>query len=62
MASTAYEAFLELGNFEGKERKLILPQWIEAATRIGLDEKDMEFAVNEFIPEMWISSTSASAR
>ena len=53
MAGTAYEAFLELGNFEGKERQQMLPQWIEAATRIGLDEKDMEFAVNEFIPEMW---------
>jgi benzoyl-CoA reductase/2-hydroxyglutaryl-CoA dehydratase subunit BcrC/BadD/HgdB len=53
MTSTAYEAFLELGNFEGKERRQMLPQWIQAAARLGLNEKDMEFAVNEFIPEMW---------
>jgi hypothetical protein len=53
MASTAYDEFLELGNFEGKERREILPLWIEAATRIGLNERDMEYAVKEFIPDMW---------
>src|SRR3990172_1419809 len=53
MAGTAYEEFLELGNYEGRERQKLLPQWIEAATRIGLTERDMEYAVKEFIPEMW---------
>ena len=53
MASTAYEEYLVMGAFEGRERREMLPQWIEAANRIGLTEKDMEFAVKEWIPEMW---------
>ena len=53
MASNVYEEFLEMGAYEGRERQLMLPQWIEAANRIGLTEKDVEFAVREWIPEMW---------
>jgi benzoyl-CoA reductase/2-hydroxyglutaryl-CoA dehydratase subunit BcrC/BadD/HgdB len=53
MPNTAYEAFLDLGNFAGKERQLLLPRWVEAATRLGLTEQDVAYAVDEFIPEMW---------
>jgi len=53
MVSTAYEEYLELGGFEGKERRELLPQWVEAATRLGLTEADMEFAVRKWIPEFW---------
>jgi benzoyl-CoA reductase/2-hydroxyglutaryl-CoA dehydratase subunit BcrC/BadD/HgdB len=53
MASTIYEEYLELGAYEGKERQALLPRWVEAATRLGLTEQDMEFAVREWIPQMW---------
>ena len=53
MASTIYEEYLELGAYEGKERRRLLPLWIESATRLGLTEQDMEYAVREWIPDMW---------
>lgn len=53
MASKIYEEYLELAGFEGKELQEILPDWIEATKRIGLSEKDVEFAVKEWIPKNW---------
>jgi hypothetical protein len=53
MASTVHEEYLELGAYEGRERQRMLPEWIEAASRIGLTDEDVEFAIREWIPEMW---------
>ena len=53
MANKIYEEYLELAAFEGKERQQILPEWIEASQRLGLQEKDIEFAVTHWIPEHW---------
>ncbi len=53
MANTIYEEYLELAGFEGEERQKILPDWIEASKRLGLTERDVEFATREWIPKHW---------
>ncbi len=53
MANTIYEEYLELAGFEGEERQKLLPVWIEASGRLGLTEKDVEFATREWIPKHW---------
>lgn len=50
MPSTIYEEFLELATIDGKERALLLPDWVETTKRLGLTEEDVRFAVKEWIP------------
>lgn len=45
--------FLKMLGWEGKELDAFLPQWLNAAKFLGLTEKDVSFAVNEWVPTYW---------
>lgn len=51
--SKVYREFLELCAFEEEEIEELLPEWIEGSKILGLEEKDIAFASNEWIPQNW---------
>ena len=53
MSVDIYKVFLEFCAFEEQEIPLILPEWVEAANRLGLTEDDIKFAIEKWIPENW---------
>lgn len=50
MISDIYAEFLDLAGFEGIELQEMLPEWIEASKRLGLDEDDVRCATRQWIP------------
>ena len=44
---------LELTGFESEEIEQILPDWLFTAEAVGLNDEDIEYAVNEYIPLNW---------
>ena len=50
MATNAYEDFLRLTGFEEGEMSTYLPEWRGASKKVGLTERDVAFAVKEWIP------------
>jgi len=50
MANDTYRKFLELTGFEKEEISEYLPQWREASEKLGLNEADIRFATEEWIP------------
>jgi len=46
-----YEAFLKAVGFEADEIPVFLPEWRQAADRLGLTAADMRFAAEEWIPQ-----------
>lgn len=56
MGALAHRNFLKLLDFRGEELESFLPRWEAAAEKIGLTEKDVDFAVQEWIPAYWDTS------
>jgi benzoyl-CoA reductase/2-hydroxyglutaryl-CoA dehydratase subunit BcrC/BadD/HgdB len=50
MARNVHEDFLRLTGFEEEEMGEYLPQWRQAAERLGLSEDDVRFATEERLP------------
>ena len=50
MLGNIYEEFLRLNGFEGSEMAVYLPEWRKASEKLGLDEEDIRFAVEQRIP------------
>jgi benzoyl-CoA reductase/2-hydroxyglutaryl-CoA dehydratase subunit BcrC/BadD/HgdB len=50
MAKNVHEDFLRLTGFEEEEMAQYLPQWRQAAERLGLSEEDVRFATEERLP------------
>lgn len=50
MKTSAHEKFLEMLGWEGDELKSFLPDWKRAAKLMGLSDKDVAFAVEQWIP------------
>jgi len=48
-----YKDFLKLISFSDDEIEALLPDWFFVSKSIGLEEKDIKFAVNEWIPKYW---------
>lgn len=53
MKTGAHEKFLEMLGWEGEELKSFLPDWKKAARQMGLTDKDVAFAVEQWIPAYW---------
>ena len=58
MKTSAHEKFLEMLGWEGDELKSFLPDWKRAAKLMGLSDKDVAFAVEQWIPAYWDLSLS----
>lgn len=58
MRENIHRQFLCLLGWEGKELERFLPDWLNAAAFLQLTEKDMTFAVNEWLPKYWDLSLS----
>jgi hypothetical protein len=50
MAKDVYQDFLRLTGFAEDEMATYLPEWRQAAQRLGLTEEDVRFAVEKQIP------------
>lgn len=48
-----YESFLRLAAFSDEDIARQLPMWKKACIRLGLSERDVKYAVEEWIPEYW---------
>lgn len=51
--SKVYRDFLELCAFNEEEIERLLPDWIEGSKKLGLEEDDVAYALNEWIPKHW---------
>ena len=51
--SKVYRDFLELCAFDEEEIEKLLPEWIEGSKILGLEEEDVAYALNEWIPQNW---------
>lgn len=58
MKSSAHVKFLEMLGWEGEELKSFLPDWKKAAELMGLTNRDVAFAVEQWIPAYWDLSLS----
>lgn len=50
MENNIHEGFLRLAGFEESEMSRFLPEWRQASEKLGLSEKDVAFAAEEWIP------------
>ena len=53
MYSCCHIKFLEMLGWHGSELEEFLPEWLRAAKLLGLNDSDVEFAVEKWIPEYW---------
>jgi hypothetical protein len=53
MAGDVYREFLQFCAFEEQEMPQVLPEWRKAAGRLGLNEQDIRFAIEKWIPDNW---------
>ena len=51
--SKVYVDFLKLCAFNDEEIEELLPQWIKGSKILGLEEEDIVFSLNEWIPKHW---------
>jgi benzoyl-CoA reductase/2-hydroxyglutaryl-CoA dehydratase subunit BcrC/BadD/HgdB len=49
-----YRDFLQMLSFEADEVEQLLPDWIDATAKVGLEEQDLTFAMNEWLPKYWM--------
>lgn len=53
MSENVHRQFLSLLGWEGEELEAFLPQWKRAAKFLCLSDKDVAYAVNEYLPTYW---------
>lgn len=51
--SKVYRDFLELCAFSEEDIEELLPQWIKGSKVLGLEEEDIAYSLNEWIPKHW---------
>ena len=62
MAETAHRRFLELLGWQGAELEAFLPEWMNAAEFLRLSDADVDFAVDEWLPQYWDMSLEGTRK
>lgn len=62
MAETAHRRFLELLGWQGAELEAFLTEWMNAAEFLRLSDADVDFAVDEWLPQYWDMSLEGTRK